>query len=240
MLALHFVMEFLFGALEAFATLLLSFALFRIPFRTFFYHLIGFSFVISGVCLLLYNFLNVPFMAGEILLFFIIGLFYWITLKVKIWQSILVTVVGNIGALLFQGVAYLPLWYLGYLEESTLTNTEQGLLSLMTLQFFYAVVAFHAAIVMYRYRIGFVFLRPSKISFHSKSPEHIQYIIMILLSLFSCIYMTHLMIYGETAYNIYKGIFLIVLNLLSIGIVYLMNRENLINEYENISKNIRL
>jgi hypothetical protein len=240
MLAIHFVMEFLFGALEAFATLLLSFALFRIPFRPFFYHLIGLSSIVSGACLLLYNLLNIPFFAGEIFILSFVGLVIWRSLSVKVWQSFLVTIVGYIGAQILLGIGYIILSYIGYLDGDMVSNTEEGLLELMTLQFFSGVIAIHFCVFLYRYRIGFVFIKPSRSGLKLQSSEHIQYLVIVLLTIFGSVYMAHLAAYDSGAYSIYKGLFFIVLNLLSIGVVYLLNRENLLKEYKNISENIHL
>ncbi|SET03340.1 hypothetical protein SAMN05421676_102387 [Salinibacillus kushneri] len=235
MSSLLFILEFVFGALEAFATLLLSITIFRIPFRSVYFRLLLLGFIISGISLLFYNVWNLPFYFGEMVNHSLTILFFFLFVYLKLWESFMVTIVGYLSASLVQGVAYYFLSTVGIIEGNLVSTSLESFTSLMTLQFIYAIIIFHLSIIFYRYRLGFLISTDTHSSKNDSHTKSIKISIIISITLLLAFFVGHFVVMNKLD-SIQSWIILIYLGaaLLSLVFIYLLNREHLEDEYENL------
>ncbi|MRG87325.1 hypothetical protein [Salinibacillus xinjiangensis] len=238
---IYFIFELFFGAFEAFATLIISTTLFRIPIRSIYLRLLGVSFIISGMSLFLFNYLNVPYFLGEAINIGIIISFYLFFVHLRFWQSITVTMVGYVGANIILGITYLILSSFQLIEGNMIMNTPNGLLNLMTLQFIYSLISFHLTFVLYYFRWGFLFTLQPELQDRKLDYKNIQVISVIFLSLFTTLYVLHLGVYSDhIATSPITIIVVIAAGLLSLFTMFMLNRKRLQKEFLEIQQNIKL
>ncbi|GAA0500987.1 hypothetical protein GCM10008986_30460 [Salinibacillus aidingensis] len=236
MISFLFILEFLFGAVEAFATLLLSITLFRIPFRSIYFRLLLTSFVISGISLLFYNVWNLSFYLGEIVNHSVSILFFFLLVHLKLWESFMVTIAGYLSASIIQSPVYTLLNQLEIINSDLVSATLTSFTSLMTMQFLYAIIVFHLSILFYRYRLGFTLFSEAGLLQNSHPSKKMKMSISIGITLLMTGFASHFAVMNRvsTAHT-WMILLAVIASLLSLGFIYLINREHLNDEYEKIN-----
>jgi hypothetical protein len=227
-----FGIEFFFGAMEVFATLLFCLLLFRIPIKSYFLLLVCTSFGSSLGFLILYNYLNVPFLIGEIIFIIIVSLIISYFIGLRIWQSLILMSVGYLsGSYLVTGIVYLILSNLNIIDGQMISNTPEGLIDLMTVQIIYALLIFNLSIIFNRYQIGFVFTNRYQKEKPFLSLKVIKIFSITMSTLIFTLYLANLVIYNPNHYYAWKHILAISIIILCLIFVYLINIENIKKEY---------
>ncbi len=236
---LYYILELIFGGLEVFATLFLTLALFRIPIRPYFLPTIVMSIIVSLLCLVFYNLLNIAYIYGEVvsIALYILLLFKFTPLTLK--QSIISAVIGYlVGPVLLTGLVYFLLTNLDMISETMISTNIDHMLSLMTVQFVYALFAFLLGQILFHMRIGFIFVKEEIVNAHRSIK--IQVITVLSISIISFLYLVNVVMYNPTFLDLKKIIFCTVIIFAVMLFLYLVNIEKITEEHKKLKEKIRL
>ncbi|WP_078409088.1 hypothetical protein [Priestia abyssalis] len=155
---LELSIQTVFGIFDVLAMLFLSLALYRIPYRSYFYEMGIMSVIISIIQTIGYDVIQWHFMYNELLLVFSTFVLLMMLCKTTVWHSFLLTISGYVMTNLFFGLYGFFIELSGiYTVEDMLHNTPVT----CTVQFTQFVVAYVLSQLFYKKGLGFMLIAKS-------------------------------------------------------------------------------
>ncbi|QHS24034.1 hypothetical protein GWK91_14415 [Virgibacillus sp. MSP4-1] len=148
----------------------------------------------------------------------------------------MVTIAGYLSASIIQGPVYALLNQLEIINSDLVSATLTSFTSLMTMQFLYAIIIFHISILFYRYRLGFTLFSEVELLQNSHPSKKVKMSVSIGITLLMTLFTSHFVAMNRfsTAHT-WMILLAMIASLLSLGFIYLINREHLKDEYEKIN-----
>ncbi len=236
----YYILEIFFGAMEAFASLLITIVLFRLPFRSNKLLITIMSFFISSISLLFYNFLEIGYFLGESILILALFLFYRLFMVANVRQAMLVTLVGYIaGPVLLISVVFGALDFLGVLDGE-LSNSKNSLLELITIQYVYALITTQISIFLNHYRIGFSLTYTKDITIGKGNLLYDKAFSIIILTVVISLYFGNALFINPNSFTEIRYVVIFILVTVSFIFIYLRNLKQLKSEYEKMKDHLRM
>src|SRR5690554_2411162 len=197
------------------------------------------SIIVSLLCLIFYNLLNVAYFYGEIvsIVLYIYLFIKYTSLTLK--QSAIAVIVGYlVGPVLLAGIIYFLLTNLGMISEAMISTNTDHMISLMTVLFMYAVVAILIGQIMYQLRIGFLFVKEEIVKINKSVT--IKVTAILSFSIISFLFLGNIIMYNPSFLDIEKVVYSTVIILAIILFLYLVNIEKIAEEHKKVKEKIRM
>lgn len=154
-------------------------------------------------------------------------------------QSAIAVIVGYlVGPVLLAGIIYFLLTNLGMISEAMISTNTDHMISLMTVQFMYAVVAILIGQIMYQLRIGFLFVKEEIVKINKSVT--IKVTAILSFSIISFLFLANIIMYNPSFLDIEKVVYSTVIIFAIMLFLYLVNIEKIAEEHKKVKEKIRM